>query len=167
MLASMRKRRRGKVQHVSKVLDAAYPGREPADLAAVRAFAWWDKVVPARVARNARPVRLVRGTLIVHARTAAWSQELSFLQADLLNAIQERAPTAGVQRLRMQVGPLPPPPTRMVKPKPKVQPIEVGELPGELARAIAHVKDDALRDVVSLAARTSLADGKKRKPRSN
>ena len=51
---------------------------------------------------------LKRGMLVVHTRTAAWAQELSFHEADLLASIQKRIPL--VKRLRIRVGPMPPPP---------------------------------------------------------
>ncbi|MCC6875120.1 MAG: DUF721 domain-containing protein [Sandaracinaceae bacterium] len=151
------RRPRGKLLPIETILKRAYPSREPADLAALRAFAWWARVVPPRVARNARPVRLVRGTLIVHARSAAWAQELSFLQEDLLTRIREGVPSAGVVRLRIKLGPLPPPASQIERRSPKVTPLSVAQLPGEVARALAHVGDEALRDVLSRAARMSLA----------
>ncbi len=111
--------------------------------------------MPPRIAKHARPVDLRRGTLIIHTRTTAWAQELSFHEADLLTAIRKRV--RAVQRLRIRVGPMPPPPKPPKPPSPKVQPLPLGKLPGDVARALAHVSDDALRDAMTKAACTSLA----------
>jgi hypothetical protein len=100
-------------------------------------------------------VKLERGTLIIHTRTAAWAHELSFHEADLLAAI--RARVGAVARLRIRVGPMPPPPKPPKPPPPKVEPLRPGQLPGDVARALAHVEDDALRDALTKAACTSLA----------
>ncbi len=119
--------------------------------------------MPPRIAQHARPVDLKRGTLTIHTRTAAWAQELSFHEADLLAAI--RARIGAVTRLRIRVGPMPPPPKPPKPPPPKVEPLRVGQLPSDVARALAHVDDDALRDALTKAACTSLAPAPKPRPR--
>lgn len=115
--------------------------------------------MPPRIAKNARPVELRRGTLIVHTRTTAWAQELSFHEADLLASIRKRV--AAVRRLRIRVGQMPPPPKPPKPPAPKVTPLVVGQLPGDVARALARVNDDRLRDALTKAACTSLAPSPK------
>ena len=147
---------------VSDVLDGAYPGR-PADRPLLRTFSWWDRVVPARIAERARPVSLKHGTLVIHTGSSGWAQELSFHERDLLASVQESVPA--VLRLRIRVGPMPKPPPPPDPPPPKTEPIPFADLPAELARALAGLHDDDLRDAVSLAARTSLApspDAKKK-----
>ncbi len=111
--------------------------------------------MPPRIAKHARPVDLRRGTLIVHTKTTAWAQELSFHEADLLKAIRARIPA--VRRLRIRVGAMPPPPEPPKPAPPKVTPLSVAKLPGEVARALAHVADDRLRETLTQAACTSLA----------
>lgn len=106
---------------------------------------------------------LRRGTLIVHTKTTAWAQELSFHEADLLKAIRARVPA--VRRLRIRVGQMPPPPKPPKPRPPKITPIEVAKLPPDVARALAHVADDGLRDVLTRAACTSLAPVPKAPPR--
>lgn len=111
--------------------------------------------MPARIAQHARPVALRRGTLVVHTRTAAWAQELSFHEADLLASIRARVPA--IKRVHIQVGPMPPPPKPAQPPAPKVTPLPVSRLPGEIARELALVGDDRLRDTLTRAVCTSLA----------
>jgi hypothetical protein len=157
-----RRTRRGKSKHqrngellsLAQLLDRTYPG-QPRDRPLVRTFSWWDRTVPERVAANARPVRLAGGTLIVHTRSSAWAQELSFHERDLLESVRAAVPS--VRRLRIRVGRMPPPPPPPEKPPPKTVPLSIGELPGEVARALAGVGDDRLRDTLTKAACTSLA----------
>lgn len=92
---------------------------------------------------------------MIHTRTAAWAQELSFHEADLLASVSARVPS--IKRVRVQVGPMPPPPEPPKPPPPKVTPIEVARIPGEIARELARVGDDALRETLTRAVCTSLA----------
>lgn len=148
------RRRKGELRSIADILDGAYPGRAE-DRPLVSTFGWWDRTVPPRIAMQARPVDLRRGTLVIHTRTTAWAQELSFHETDLLSSIRARVPS--VRRLRIRVGEMPPPPKPPEPPAPKVTPLHVGELPADVARALAHVPDDRLRDALTRAACTSLA----------
>lgn len=121
----------------------------------MRTFSWWDATVSDRIARHARPVKLYRGTLIVHTSSAAWAQELSFHEEDLLRSVQARVPK--VERIRIRTGPFPRPPDRPEPPKPGYVAMPVHALPGEVARALASVRDDGLRDAITKAACTSLS----------
>jgi len=153
-MARPAKRQQSVPRTIGDILDGAYPGR-PGDRPLLQTFGFWDRTVPPRIAQHARPVALRRGTLVIHTRTTVWAQELSFHEADLLASIRSRVPS--VQRLRIQVGPMPPPPKPPKPPAPKVTPIEVARLPGEIARELARVGDDRLRDTLTRAVCTSLA----------
>jgi hypothetical protein len=136
------------------ILDGAYPGRAE-DRPLLQTFGWWDRTVPTRVAKHARPVKLQKGLLVIHTRTAAWAQELSFSEADLLASIRARIPS--VKRLRIGVGQMPRPPKPPKPPPPKIAPVPVSQLPGDVARALARVSDDRLREVMTRAVCTSMA----------
>jgi hypothetical protein len=111
----------------------------------------WPDAVGAEIARNAWPARFQRdGTLVVHARDAVWSFELT-QQAP---AIAERLP--GKPPLRFVPGPLPeeaPPPSDAAAATPPASP----ELEREAARIAAEIEDSSLREIVARAARASLA----------
>jgi len=148
-------RRIGKPARIGELVMGAYPSREPEDVKAIRAFAWWERAVPIRVFANARPVRLFNGVLTVHTTTSTWAHELSYLRESLLVAVQKHAPTAAVRELKIRVGPLPAMPVRT--PKVPILPIvPLEELPEELARELATLRDDTLRDAIASAAATSL-----------
>ena len=133
-----------------------YPA--PDQLETARVFAWWSRAVPARIRRNAAPVRVDRGTLFVHVTSPAWANELTFLADELLQRIRDRVPEAGVRRLRFRTGPLPsfPEPPPSPPKKPKRRPVSLTALPDELGRALAAVRDDDLRAIITRAATTSL-----------
>lgn len=147
------KRRTGSLRSLADILDGAYPGRTQ-DRTLIRTFSWWERAVSRRIAEAARPVQLKHGTLVIHTQSSSWAQELSFLQDDLLASVQKVAPM--VKRMRIRVGPMPPPGQPPDPPPPKVRPLDVSLLPANIARALAHVGDDHLRDVLSAAARMSL-----------
>ncbi|MFW6051215.1 MAG: DciA family protein [Myxococcota bacterium] len=153
------KRRRGGIASVDALLRKVYPA--PDQLPAVRVFRWWYRAVPDRVAERARPVRLRRGELVVHVASSTWAQELSFLHESLLRRCQRAAPEAGVRRILFKVGKLPPRPPRPKEPGPKepapVEPSELVKLPEDLARALAGIEDDRVREAVARAATTALS----------
>jgi hypothetical protein len=152
-----RERNRGRAPSaIGELMRAAYPSREPADVAAIRAFRWWRKAVPERVLRRARPVRLVRGVLYIHTATSAWAAELDMLKEELLASVREQAPEAGICDLRFRVGPLPELPKGTRPEKPRPAPIVLATLPEELARALSRIDDDALRDAIGGAASVAL-----------
>lgn len=159
-----RKRRKGDLAPLSRLLTGAYPSNEPEELKAIRVFGWWDKAVPPRVAKNARPVRLWEGVLTVHTTTAAWASDLDFLRPQLLESVRRHAPNAKVREIRIRVGKLPDLPVRPPPEEPvTVEPI--AELPDDLARALAAVGDDSIRDAVAAAAKVALAPRPPKKPR--
>ncbi len=141
---------------LAELVREVYPSREPDDIAAIRAFAWWRKVVPERVFRRARPVKLAGRVLYVNTATTAWASELDHMKEQLLACVQHEAQRARVRELRFRVGPLPdmPTPTRPEPPRPP--PVALAVLPDALARALAHIDDDALRDVIAAAASVAL-----------
>jgi predicted nucleic acid-binding Zn ribbon protein len=145
---------------LGQLMSKVYP--DPAGLDVAKVFGWWTRAVPERVVRHARPVHLRRGTLTVHVASAPWAQELVFLKDRLLRAVQRAAPEAGVRDLRFRVGPLPPMPERVAAARPKAEPQVTASLPEDVARALAGVDDDDLRDAIARAAAMSLAPKKPR-----
>jgi hypothetical protein len=158
-MAGRRRRSKAAPTLLADVLDGSYASP------LLSTFSWWDRAVPERVAQVARPVHLGRGTLVVHTKSAAWAQELSFLAEDLLRSVQRRVPHARIERLRFRVGPLPARPPRKEPRRPRVDPLAVAELPSDVARNLARVTDDGLREALSRAVRTSMAREQKEESR--
>ena len=151
------KKRSGGPTPLSSLVHAVYPSREPEEAQAIRVFAWWRRAVPPRVFARARPVKLSHGVLIVHTATSAWAAELDYLREQLLASVQKHAPNARVKALRFRVGALPeaPTPTRPDPPRRVTIPVRV--LPEELARVLARIDDDALREAIGSAASVAMA----------
>ncbi len=141
---------------LAELIQAVYPGREPDDVAAIRVFHWWRRAVPERVFRRARPVRLHAGTLYVNTATTAWASELEHWKEQLLASVRRHAPEARVRTLRFRVGPLPDLPQGSRPPRAAAAPVVVSSLPEELARALAAIDDDGVREAVAAAALITL-----------
>lgn len=154
-----RKWRTGSLRTIADILDGAYPGRKE-DRTLIRTFSWWEAAVSRRIAEVARPVKLLHGTLLIHTRSSSWAQELSYHEEDMLASVRKVAPK--VKRIRIRVGPMPPPGQAPDPPPPKTKPLAMHELPGNVARALAHVADDEVREAVSRAARMSLGSPEKK-----
>ncbi|MFW5876776.1 MAG: DciA family protein [Myxococcota bacterium] len=152
------RRRKGSMEGLDDLVRRVYPA--PEQLPAVRLFRWWYRAVPERVARRARPVRLRKGELLVHVTSSTWAHELSFLKEDLVQRCQRAAPEARLRDIRFKVGSLPPRPRHQAyEPRrelPPLDPAEVARLPADVARALAHIDDDRVREIVARAASVSL-----------
>lgn len=157
----MAKRVRGKLESISQLLKSVYPA--PDQLEAAKVFSWWSRSVPPRIVEHARPVRLIRGVLIVHVSSSVWANELHYLSDDLLARLRVAAPGSGIQKIRFQVGPLPDIPRRAQQRDPPPEPVRLASLPEELGRALSRVQDDDLRNAITEAATTSLARMRKRR----
>lgn len=150
-----RRDRRG-FASIAELVPTVYPSNEPEDVMLVRAVGWWDKHVPARINRSARPARLRHGTLWIHAVTGAWAQEVSMMLPRWVPALLSAVPGLRSAKVRVQVGPLPARPVIPPRPAPR-PPLAIGELPETVARALAAIPDDDLRNAIAAAAAQSLA----------
>ena len=150
------RRRKAQLKPLSELIERACPPALEADT--YRVFGWWNRSVPGRVARNAKPVSVYRGTLFVHTVSAVWANELEFMRNELLQSLRAELPNARVHDIRFRLGPLPdftgPSPRRETTPVVAAQ-----ELPEALARALAHIADDGLRTTIARAAGASLSIG--------
>lgn len=151
----MRKRRKGKLESVGKLLQGVYPA--PNQLEAAKAFGWWSRSVPPRILEHARPVKLSHGVLIVHVSSSVWANQLHYLGEDLLQQLRKHVPHSGIKKLRFKVGPLPDIPKRARATPPAPEPVRLASLPEELGRALSRIHDDDLRRTITEAATTSLA----------
>lgn len=135
-----------------------YPGRSREDLDAVQAFGAFMRALSPRVLRNARPVKLFRGTLTIHTSNSAWANSLQLESVGVLAKLKRVTPNLRVSRLVFRAGPLPdaalPAPHTPLEPAKR---IELGSLPEELARELARIHDDTLREAVTKAASIGLA----------
>ena len=83
---------------------------EATALAAV--FSGWERAVGATVAANARPVRLIDGTLLVAVEQPGWATQLRYLAADLVRRLTEVAGAGVVTAIEIKVEGASAPPRR-------------------------------------------------------
>jgi Dna[CI] antecedent, DciA len=148
--------RRGRPTKLAELLRSAYPSKEPDDITAIRVFHWWKRAVPERVYMRARPVRMHAGTLYVNTATSAWSSELEVWKERLLASVRKHAPEAKVRAVRFRVGPLPDMPVGTRPERPLPPPVVIPVLPDQLARTLAAIDDDQLREAIGAAAGMAL-----------
>jgi hypothetical protein len=135
-----------------------YPSQSREELDAIRAFGGFMRALSPRILRNARPVKLMRGTLIVHTSNSAWANSLQLESTALLAKIKRVAPDARVRRLMFRAGPMPDSAAPMPHtPLVPARGVPLRELPEELARELVRIHHDALRDAVTKAASVGLA----------
>ena len=141
------KRRSREPAQIHDVLAQVYPSKAQDDLAAVAVFRAWMKLVPLRVRANARPVRFRRGVITVHASTSVWAHELVYLQEGILESLRGSCPTHRLDRIFVRVGRLPDlaedRPAKTLAPRRKH-----GHVSEELARELASIQDDDLRQLL-------------------
>jgi hypothetical protein len=152
--------KRGGIENLSVLVARVYPGRSREDLDAVRVFGAFMRALSPRVLRNARPVKLFKGTLTVHTINSAWANSLQLESTGLLARLKRVAPDARVRRFVFRSGPLPDAALPMEHAPVEPREVELRELPEELARELARIHNDALREAVARAAATGLADTK-------
>jgi len=116
----------------------------------------WRRVVGAKIASRSRLGGLYRGTLTIKVASSAWSNELSFLKADII----QRLGMAGyeVSGLRFRVDPEP---FRDARQKPvhgAPRPAPAANLPPELEARLATIDDANLRAAIREAAVWSLGN---------
>ena len=157
----VRKGKPGSLEALGKLIGKVYPTHEPDEARALRVFAAYSRAVPERILRNARPVQYQRGVLTVHTATAAWANALALESAQMLGKLRFRLRDMPLSRIVFRVGKLPelvdtvqpePPPARLL-------PLE--QLPEELARELARIGDDALRERLARAIAVSLGEPEK------
>jgi hypothetical protein len=64
----------------------------------------WESIVGGELAQKARPLRLDGVTLHVVTASGAWSQQLAFLESQILSALRRLPEIKNVERLRFRVG---------------------------------------------------------------
>lgn len=114
----------------------------------------WERAVGSRIALRTRPARLERGVLHVVAASSAWAQELSLLGEAIATRLREDG--LAVSSLRFQVGKVEAP-ERVVPREPPRELPPPAPLPPALRDALGRIDDASLREVLTNAARASLA----------
>jgi predicted nucleic acid-binding Zn ribbon protein len=149
-----KKGRRGRGLAPVGELVARVLKNEPDDAILFRVMVIWERALPHRLVKNARPVSLKKGVLQVAATTSAWAQEVSLRSTEILEKLQRGAPRANLASMRVRTGRLP----ERIVPPPRIERVVVplAKLPDVLAVPLENMTDDKLRAAFDAAIRTSL-----------
>jgi hypothetical protein len=146
------------MENLSALVAKVYPGRKPEELAAVRVFGAFMRALSPRVLRNARPTRFARGVLTIHTVNSAWASSLQLESESILARITRLTPGLRISKLVFRSGPLPDAALPMAQDAEPRRSIALEKLPDDVARALAQIHDDTLREAVARAALMGLAD---------
>jgi hypothetical protein len=155
------------MESLGTLVPKVYPAQQPEEARAMRLFGAWSKVVPDRILRNARPVSFKHGVLTVHTATAAWANALAFESVRIIAKLRLRLPEIKVERVAFRSGRLPEIPEQI---EPRAKPprlCPVSELPEPVARELARIAHDGLRESIARAIATSLAEVETPRSRSS
>ncbi len=120
---------------------------------ALEIFAAFDRVGPP-MSNHAEPVLFRNGVLTLKVDGPTWLTELSFLEKQVVDRLNELVGRKVVRSLRLRLGNPKPRPAARPK-KRKLRPDEKQEL----ERWTSEIKDEAVRDAVARAAATAIAIG--------
>jgi predicted nucleic acid-binding Zn ribbon protein len=136
---------------IGMVIDRSGEDRFASHRAPIAEHAW-RRAVGARIADRAKPISLENGTLIIKVATSAWAHELSLMKTDLLKPLA----AYGVKDIRFRVGAVEPAQRAPEQRKSRAVP-KPAALSGELAASVAAIEDPELRELIALAAGSSIA----------
>jgi hypothetical protein len=91
------------MQPLRSILSAWQPAAAIEDDPLSHLRAQWATIVGEDIAANSRPAELIRGSLLVVTRSSAWSQQLSFLSEQIVEAVRA-ATGATLEGVRFRVG---------------------------------------------------------------
>ena len=144
--------------NLSALVARVYPGRTRDELDAVRAFGAFMRALSPRILRNARPVKLFKGALFVNTSNSAWANSLQLESESLIAKLKRVAPDARIRKLVFRAGPLPDAALPLAHtPLIPHAGIPLKELPEEIARELARIHNDELREAVAKAISVGLA----------
>jgi hypothetical protein len=146
------------MENLSALVAKVYPGRGKEELAAVRVFGAFIKALSPRVVRNARPVRFARGVLTIHTVNSAWASSLQLESESIIARVMRYTPGLRITKLVVRSGPLPDAALPIPEEAPPKRSVALHKLPDDIARALAHIHDDTLREAVTRAALMGLAE---------
>jgi len=121
----------------------------------------WRHAVGRRIAERTEVGPLRGDELTIFVASAAWSQELSLLSAEILERLNAHGVTATRLRFRVRTD------LAAEKPAPKAKRLaQPRPLPAEIATRLAHVQDDELRRAIAEAAGLALSRTEAPRPTS-
>ena len=91
-----------KIRRANEALDIILRDcRIEAGSAYVSLFGIWESVAGVHIAAHCRPVDVQHGTLIVEADNPAWTAEIQYVRADIVDRLRERLPELNIKNIRV------------------------------------------------------------------
>jgi hypothetical protein len=156
-------KRQKSMQTLGGLMRKVYPSQAPDEAHAIRLLGCWSRVVPERILRNARPVFYRAAVLTIHTTSASWANALSLEAPALIAKLRARAPDVPLQRMIFRMGRLPDLPEQIKPQPPPPALLPIDALPEDVARELARVSHDGLRERLSRAIAVSLSEPIRRK----
>lgn len=156
-------KRQKSMQTLRGLMRKVYPAQAPDEAHAIRLLGCWGRIVSERILAAARPVFYRAGVLTVHTTSASWANALTLEAPTLIAKLRLRAPDVPLQRLVFRMGRLPDLPEQIKPQPPPPTLLPVDALPEDVARELARIAHDGLRERLSRAIAVSLAEPVRRK----
>ena len=156
-------KRQRSMQTLGGLMRKVYPAQAPDEAHAIRLLGCWGRIVSERILANARPVFYRAGVLTVHTTSASWANALTLEAPALIAKLRARAPEVPLQRMQFRLGRLPDLPAQIKPQQPPPALLPIDALPHDVARELARITHDGLRERLSRAIAVSLAEPIKRK----
>jgi hypothetical protein len=111
----------------------------------------WTTIAPGRLREVAWPGSINADTLTVHVLDNQWLHELMYMRVELLERVRKACPAAGIEALRLRVGPLAEAlPASAPRPDPS-PPTLPSEPTADTIAALKSISDSALRQAMANA----------------
>ncbi len=97
--------RKGKAVPVGSLVEKFFRGLgQEQRLRESRVFEVWDEAVGADIARNARPVSVKDGLLVVEVRNPVWMTELTFARPKLKSKLNRALGRGAIRDISFRIG---------------------------------------------------------------
>jgi predicted nucleic acid-binding Zn ribbon protein len=101
----MKKKKDGKLIHISDILGSALGRYRPAkDTAMTKIWDIWDIAVGKPIAMNAKPDAFKDGYLTVNVSSSAWIHQLKFLEKEIISNINKQMDKNLIKQIRFKIG---------------------------------------------------------------
>jgi predicted nucleic acid-binding Zn ribbon protein len=101
----MKKKKEGKLIHISDVLSSALGRYRPAkDTAMTKIWDIWDLAVGKPIAMNAKPNAFKDGHLTVNVSSSAWIHQLKFLEKEMVITLNKQMDGDLIKKIQFKIG---------------------------------------------------------------
>jgi len=111
----------------------------------LKVFQVWNQAVGEEIGKNAQPVSVNQGRLVVSVRNSIWLSELGFERQKLKRKLNRVLGKDIIQEISFRIGPIPDSSPAPEKPRPDLKPLSP-ELEQKLNDLLSSIEDPDLRN---------------------